>query len=253
MKKLLLIVLPFCLLVFTSSVNAQVDSLGIAIPIETSDEVISGDIICTEEGGLVRCSEGYQPSIYGVVTANPPLALESPDTPDSPLAVTTGDASVRVSAVNGSIAVGDLVTSSENPGVGQKATLNGFALGVAMESFESDNPNEIGEVLVSINIHPISSFAGSRTNLVSNIRQALSAPVVAPLDSFRYLLAFIIALISFALGFLYFGRVVRSGVEAIGRNPLASRTIQVTIVINIVITVVIVLTGLAIALLVLVI
>jgi hypothetical protein len=107
--------------------------------------------------------------------------------------------------------------------------------------------------LVSINIHPSSSFVGSRSNLVANIRQALSSPIVSPLDSLRYLLAFIIAIISFALGFIYFGRVVRTGVEAIGRNPLASRIIQATIFVNILITIVIVLTGLAIAVLILII
>jgi hypothetical protein len=77
--------------------------------------------------------------------------------------------------------------------------------------------------------------------------------VVAPLESLRYLLAFIIAIVSFGLGFLYFGRVIKTGVEAIGRNPLASRTIQATIFVNIVITIVIVGTGLALAALILII
>jgi F0F1-type ATP synthase membrane subunit c/vacuolar-type H+-ATPase subunit K len=181
------------------------------------------------------------------------LALESDDLAGLPLAVQSGDAIVRVSTVNGAIEVGDLITSSEMPGVGQKATVNGFVLGLALEAYGSTDPNDIGEILVSLNIHPSSSFVGSRTNLVANIRQALSSPVVAPLDSFRYLLAFIIAIISFALGFVYFGRVVRTGVEAIGRNPLASRMIQVTVLINIVITIVIVLTGLVVALLILII
>jgi F0F1-type ATP synthase membrane subunit c/vacuolar-type H+-ATPase subunit K len=232
---------------------AQVDSLGVALPVEVEEETQSGDIICTRQGGLVLCPEAYDPSIYGVVTASPSLALESDDLAGLPLAVQSGDAIVRVSTVNGAIEVGDLITSSEMPGVGQKATVNGFVLGLALEAYGSTDPNDIGEILVSLNIHPSSSFVGSRTNLVANIRQALSSPVVAPLDSFRYLLAFIIAIISFALGFVYFGRVVRTGVEAIGRNPLASRMIQVTVLINIVITIVIVLTGLVVALLILII
>ena len=252
-KKLLLIVFSFLFLALAKPAFSQVDSLGVAIPIEIEDEVVAGDIICTEEGGLTLCDEAYQPSIYGVVTGSPPVYLENPDLPESVLAINTGDAVVRVSTINGPIAAGDIITTSETPGVGQRGSVNGFALGIAVEAFESADPNDIGQVLVSINIHPTSSFAGSRSNLVSNIRQAISAPVVAPLDSFRYLLAFIIALISFALGFLYFGRVVRSGVEAIGRNPLASRAIQATIVVNIVITIAIVLTGLAIALLILII
>ena len=251
MRKFTLIVIIASLLALAEPTYAQVDSLGVAIPIQIEGDTQGGDIICSEEGGLTLCNEIYQPSMYGVITEEPPIALESPDF-DGPLAITTGEAIVRVSTINGTIAVGDIVTSSETPGVGQKATVNGFGLGVALEAFDSASTEDVGEILVSINIHPISSFVGSRSNLVSNIRQALSSPVVAPLDSFRYLLAFVVALISFALGFIYFGRVVRSGVEAIGRNPLASRTIQVTIIINIVVTIVIVLTGLAIALLILI-
>ncbi len=253
MEKISLAVLMMFMMSGLVPAHAQVDSLGVATPIVIEEETQAGDIVCSEEGGFILCADAYLPSIYGVIVENPPAALESTDLPDVPLVVTTGDAIVRVSTQNGEIVEGDIITTSERPGVGQKATVNGFALGIAMEGFASANPDDVGEVLVSINIHPTSSFAGSRSNLISNIRQALSSPVVAPLDSLRYLLAFVVALISFALGFVYFGRVVRSGVDAIGRNPLAARTIQVTILINIVITIVIVLTGLAIALLILVI
>lgn len=252
MRRLVLLLAFFLGLYSTKTVFGQVDSLGLAIPVQISGQVQSGDIICSSEGGFTLCDSDYDPSMYGVVTESPAVELSDP-AGNSPLVVTTGDAVVRVSTVNGPIAVGDIVTSSSNPGVGQKATVNGFALGVAMEEFSSASTEDVGEILVTINVHPTSSFVGSRSNLISNIRQALSSPVVAPLDSFRYLLAFIIALISFALGFIYFGRVVRTGVEAIGRNPLARRAIQATIVANIIVTIVIVVSGLALALLILII
>lgn len=237
----------------TSTIRAQVDSLGVAIPISITQEVQGGDILCSYDGGIDLCNEIYDPAMYGVVTESPPIALESSDLEGAPLVIQQGDVVVRVSSSNGAISAGDLVTTSEIPGVAQKATVNGFVLGTALESYESSDPDSVGEILVSINIHPTSSFVGSRSNLVSNIRQAISAPIVAPLDSFRYLLAFVIALISFALGFVYFGRVVRTGVEATGRNPLASRTIQAMVIVNILVTIAIVVTGLAIALLILVI
>lgn len=197
MKTIWLFVFGFLSLAFSfklTAVYAQVDSLGVAVPIQIEGVTQAGDIICSEEGGFTLCDEPYQPSMYGVIVETPPAALESPDF-DGPLALSSGEALVRVSTVNGPIAAGDIITTSENPGVGARATVNGFALGVAMESFESASAEDIGQILVTINIHPTSSFVGSRSNLVSNIRQALSSPVVAPLDSFRYLLAFIVALI----------------------------------------------------------
>ena len=57
---------------------------------------------------------------------------------------------------------------------------------------------------------------------------------------------------SFVMGFVYFGRVARSGIEAIGRNPLASRIIQFNVILHILISIVIVLVGLAIAYLILI-
>lgn len=241
------------LVFLAGSISAQVDSLGVAIPLSIDQKVVGGDVLCSYDGGISLCNEIYDPAIYGVVTDDPSIALESTDLSDAPLVVSQGDVVVKVSSSNGAISAGDLVTTSEIPGIAQKATVNGFVLGTALESYESPDPAAVGEILVSINIHPTSSFVGSRSNLVSNIRQAISAPIVAPLDSFRYLLAFLIALISFALGFIYFGRVVRTGVEATGRNPLASRTIQTMVIVNILVTIVIVVTGLAIALLILVI
>ncbi len=249
----ILFLLSILFLLFRGSIvfaHAQVDSLGVAVPIEIEGGIEPGSIVCSKEGGHFLCNEQYAASIVGVVVDKPPIAFVGQELP---LALNSGNAIVRISTINGVVKKGDLITTSEKPGIGQKATVNGFVLGMSLEDFSSGDPEDIGEILVSINIHPTSSFVGSRSNLVANIRQALSAPVVAPLDSLRYFLSFIIALISFALGFVYFGRVVRSGVEAIGRNPLASRAIQATVVVNIVVTVVIVLTGLAISLLILII
>jgi len=62
----------------------------------------------------------------------------------------------------------------------------------------------------------------------------------------------LVTITSFILGFVYFGRVARSGVEAIGRNPLASRIIQFNMLLHIVMSMVIVLIGLAIAYLILI-
>jgi len=75
------------------------------------------------------------------------------------------------------------------------------------------------------------------------LREGMSAPIFEPLDSLRYLLAALILLLSFVLGFAYFGRVSRTGIEAIGRNPMASRMIQISILMHILITTVIIILG----------
>lgn len=233
---------------------SQLDSLGVAIPTEvTADEVEEGDVLCLKEGGIDLCSTEYDPSMYGVVSAEPAMAFRHEDDDNLPLVLQKGNTLVKVSSSNGNIVAGDLLTSSEVPGVAMKATLNGYALGMALEDYNSEDQEAVGDIFVALNIHPIASAVTSRSNIIGSLRQALSVPVVSPITTFRYLLAFLIVLISFALGFFYFGRVIKSGVDAIGRNPLAKSAIQTAVLINIVITLVIVLTGLGVALLILII
>lgn len=237
---------------FAHSVAAQVTSSDIAFTVPVELTADPGEIICVEQSGYARCEENYASAIYGVVTATPAAALISHNSSESALVASRGKAIVKVSTTNGPIAIGDFITSSRIPGVGQKATRNGYVLGTALEVHDASDPNTIGTIPVAIAIHPTTAFSDAKTNLLDTIREALSAPTLTPLASLRYVLAFAVAVIAFTLGFVYFGRVAKTGVEAIGRNPLASRTIELTVLLHIVLTVVIVVIGLLIAYLILV-
>ena len=66
-------------------------------------------------------------------------------------------------------------------------------------------------------------------------------------------MAGIVALVSVLAGLIFFGKVARGGIEAIGRNPLASKMIWLSVVMNVVLTTAIMLVGVAIGYLILVI
>lgn len=255
-SRLKLLIYFLCIVTFLAggvSAHAQIDALGIAIPTEVAYEnPEEGDILCLKDVGIIPCSEAYDPSIHGVVSLSPAAAFRHEDDEELPLVLSSGNVIVKVNSQNGNIEVGNLITSSETPGVGQKADLNGFVLGVALEPYQSDDPNAIGTVYIALNIHPVASFLGSPSNIIGSLRQALSVPVLSPVATFRYLLAFLIALIAFALGFYYFGRVIKVGVEAIGRNPLAKKEIQFVVFVNVMITLLIIVAGLGISLLILI-
>jgi F0F1-type ATP synthase membrane subunit c/vacuolar-type H+-ATPase subunit K len=167
---------------------------------------------------------------------------------DQPLVVSTGNAPVRVNNANGAIKIGDLVTSSTESGVAHRADRAGYVLGTALEEYDSDT---VSTIYVSLNVHPSNSFTDSRSNLLETLRQGLVAPLLTPLAALRYILAAAVVVLSFVLGFIYFGRVAKSGVEAIGRNPLASRKIELTVLLNIILTIGIALVGFGIAYLIL--
>jgi hypothetical protein len=236
-----------------SPVSAQLSSSGIAISTPVADaNAQDGDIICTYETGNVRCDREYDTSIYGVISDNPAAAVEDEELENARLVISSGVATVRVSSLNGNITEGDFVTTSERAGIGMRADRNGYVLGMALETYESGDTEAIGRIQVMVNIHPTGSLTGSRGNLLQFIREGLAVPIFDPVESLRYILAVAIVLISFTLGMIYFGRASRAGIEAIGRNPLAKRVIQLTVVMNITLTIVIVLVGLGLAYLILI-
>lgn len=240
-------------LLTTSLVFAQVGSSGVAVSVPVQGEDVSdASLVCSGEGGFVECSELYDSSIYGVITDDPAAVFEGGEFEGSRPVMSTGTAVLRVSAVNGAIVVGDLLTSSEIPGVAVKADQDGFVIGAAMEEFDPVDSNAEGLILISLNIHPTIGLSGAASSLLTNLGRGLSLPVLNPLVSLRYLLAFAIVVIGFTVGFVNFGRVGRAGIEAIGRNPLARRAIQLSVFINIALGIVIIVGSLVIAALILI-
>lgn len=210
-------------------------------------EAQDGDIVSISGGGLIRTAVEYDANLYGVISDNPAVAIENTDVENARLVVTTGIARVRVNNQNGAIKEGDFITSSATPGIGKRVDMGGYILGIAMEDYDSA---DAGKILVSLDIR-YQSIYNARTNLVETLRLGIEAPFLTPLGAMRYLLAALIAIASFALAFLSFGRVARSGVEALGRNPLATRIIQITVIVNVILTIGILLVGLGIAYLIL--
>jgi hypothetical protein len=72
-----------------------------------------------------------------------------------------------------------------------------------------------------------------------------------PIKVFKYVVAGTLVVLSFLMSFFLFARTANKGIEALGRNPLASRTIQIGILLNVTIAISIVAAGIFIAVLVL--
>ena len=237
---------------FANKVTAQDVSTGFAISINVPDnDFQNGDLICASNNSFIKCNVPYDTSLYGVVTTTPASSIRV-ETQESPvLILDSGLARVRVTSIGGPITNGSFITTSEKAGLGQLATKSGYVIGVSIDEFNSENPDEVGEVVVALNIHP-ARISSARSNLIEILRQGFSAPLFDPLASLRYFLAATIVLASFAIGFVYFGRVATKGVEAIGRNPLASRMIQFAVLIQVLIMIAVFLIGLGLAYLVLI-
>ena len=233
-------------LLLTIGLLAQTSSSGVAVSVDLPTEgLIDGSIICSSDKGSVLCNAEYDPAVMGVYTENPAVLLENISLIGGKPVISSGKVYVRF---DGAIKKGDYVTTSKNAGVGQKSTRNGYILGSALEDFAGPS----GKVLVALGMRPATLNSGKADNLWEALRQGLSSLYLTPLSALRYAMAMLITLIAFVLGFIYFGRVARSGVEAVGRNPLAGKTIEFTVVVNVILTALIMGSGLLIAYLILV-
>lgn len=231
-------------------------SSGVAISIPISGEKVEdGDIISSTPEGYVVSQIPYDTAIYGVMVKNPAVFLgdlyEGVIAEGSYPVITSGKVYTRVSTANGNIKEGDFVTSSTNPGVGQRANAVGYVAGIALESYEGKEP---GLILVSLKPGYNTAVVGGNKgiNLLSNIKMAAASPFLTPLTSMRYLLAVLVTATAFFLGLRTYGRIAGTGIEALGRNPLAAKTISAGIVFNVIMSLAIIFGGLFLAYLILV-
>jgi len=243
------IIVLLLIIVFPGVANAQVTSSGIATKYLLSDTFPGGTVICIKQDSLTACEGAYDTGVFGVVTDQPAGAFtDQVEVENESFVINGGRAVIRVVTRGGNIQVGDLLTSSSVPGVAEKANRNGYVVAQALEDYSGDAE---GTILATIDIHQTTSFADVRTNLLELLRQGVAFPILTPLAVLRYILATVVLVSAFVIGFVYFGRMARTGVEAVGRNPLAMRTIQFNVVLNIVIMFGVFCIGLALAYLIL--
>jgi len=236
------------------NIFAQDLVLGVATTVLINDEKVNnGSIVSTSDKGFFLTTKPYDQSVIGVVALNPAVKIEgpTPTTGKSYPVVSSGNFKVLVSTINGPIVRGDSITSSTIPGVGMKATKSGFVLGVAQESYTSDDFKQIKPINVAVTMRHSAPRATLQRNLFDVANLSALAWTEEPLTVFRYLMAAFILIVSFILGFYIFGRVANRGVEALGRNPLAARVIQLGIGLNVLITVAIIGAGILVAILIL--
>lgn len=193
-----------------------------------------GDIVSFVDGKYGLSTVSYDSSLFGVINTNIPLTIRAAglDEKNSVSVISSGKSFVRVSTIHGDIKAGDYITTSVIPGIGARADGFGQVLGIALTNFSGRPKDEIGKIPVEVNIRsytPITTFAAS------------------PRQTTRYILAFVIAIGSIIIGFTYFGKVAKSGVEALGRNPLAARLIEFGIFMNLFLTLGIIAVGTIIA------
>lgn len=215
---------------------------------------IEGDVVTATTKGLVRANIGFDPKMFGVIQKQPLLVYRT-EVKGKPI-VRSGIAQVNVTTLNGPIQYGDYITTSAISGKGQRSTESGYTLGIALTAFTGESAPQIdgprgkvasGTIPVAIKIEYTEltnpRFAG---RLFGFLGTALLENVSDPKqigNVIRFIAAGLIVLLSFTFGFLTFSRSIAKSIEALGRNPLARSTIQLSMIINIALLVITAIVG----------
>lgn len=248
---LILVVFLFVVSTFNLNVHAQDDSAAIAISIPVSGtDIFDGSIVCATDKGYSLCERTYNPNMYGIVDLTTTIYFDGSKSGSYPI-VSNGKAYVLVKGGSDPIKIGDFITSSDSLGIGQKAQKSGYVLGTALEEYNETDSSKTSKVLVSISIKPAILSQQAGTNLIQMIKEGIDGAFLSPLSALRYVVAGIVVVATVVFGLMHFGKVAKSGIEALGRNPLAGKTIQFGILLNVLMTIGIMVVGLAIGFLIL--
>jgi len=234
---------------FLFSLNVALAQIGgYAIP-STYDifgeNVVSGDIISFSPVLNIHETTKIEgdDNMFGVVDTSPVVVFRI-GVNKLPI-VQSGEVFVNVTTINGSIKTGDIISSSQIEGKGQKFKAGGdYILGTALESFDgtlgsttvsySGDEYFVGTIKVLLNIGPyLDNRSNPRTPSTIFVRE--SGEIQTGLETiFRYITAALFALGTVFVVLKTFGPNIGKGIVSIGRNPLAKSSIQAMVVFNII-------------------
>jgi len=200
-------------------------------------------------------------AMFGVIVDDPVLYMESETIQSEKVRpiVRYGETIVNVSDIGGDIVAGDIITTSQIPGFGQKTNRQNatYILGFALkEMTPNGNFIETGEKRILLGTVPITlhmgpfltkegadfvAFGGKNfedliSKIVNDSNSNTSSDTNKDVDVFkifRYFLATIITISSIIVSMNRFSDTFKESVVSIGRNPLARSQIRSVLVWNI--------------------
>ena len=182
-------------------------------------------------------------SLVGI-TANKPLVALGDDTKQVQVVI-GGQTPAIVSDINGPIKIGDKITASPLQGVGMKAATSTEIVGTAEGNLADSHTTlqtvtdksgkqtqvHVGVIEVQVNVSyyvvDSSKLNGIVPTFLVNVGSSVAGKDVSPV---RVLIGFTRLLVGFIIAGILLQAGVRSGIIAIGRNPLAQGVLRRSLV-----------------------
>lgn len=192
----------------------------VQVPFTSDEQPIAGELVSQDNDGFIRTTKAYDKNFYGVVTADG----ESLDGVVNLYRTGT----VMVACNDTSITPGDLITTSDSPGIAQKAVKSGYIIGVATAGSTSSTDFPC---MVSVIVAPHFALIGSST-VTAAYNKTVGAIGDDPGMTLRYVIGALVLYSACILAVFTLGRSARAGIISLGRNPLAKKVILLSIIFN---------------------
>lgn len=213
-----------------------------------------------EPGTLVSLAEGSSNTavpatpamagrLFGIISKSSLLELSNNSSNDISVVV-NGSTPALVSDINGPINYGDPITASPITGVGMKATTSVQIVGTALGNLKDNitgqqtiNTTSGKPVTVNVGLVPIQVgityyvAPPSQDYMPGFMRNFANSIAGQPVSAIRTIAGFLVLLAGFGGAAVLLYTSVRTSLKAIGRNPLAGRTIRRSLIQVIVVSV----------------
>jgi len=232
----LMAVLPFAL---ATPAHAQTVTQGY----KADGNLQNGMVVRIKKGDpdtVQALTQNHETEMYGLVVAasDAPVSLSSDDKSQVYVA-TFGQYSVLVNTQNGVIHAGDRLVISSYAGVAMKAdTKHQVLIGKALQNFSDGSNAEghvklsdgstvaMGRVMTDIGVSRNPTYSGDVAPGVPHVLVEIASAVTdKPLTALRLYGSLVTVVIDFGLAGAIMYSGIRTGMNSIGRNPLAKKSI----------------------------
>lgn len=211
----------------------------------TDDKLIRGSIVSrstTDDSKVDAANLDNLDRLFGVVVRSDESALTITSDTAGVYVATTGKFEVLVTTISGDIKSGDYITASSISSMGMKAgDTQELVIGKSLQDFDINDPSMkigtttvksvdgkshdvvIGRVLADLDVKRNPRLSQSAPELLVNFSELVAGK---PVSLLRVYAALAVLIVAAALGgsMLYAG--IRSAFVAIGRNPLAKKSVM---------------------------
>lgn len=215
---------------------------------QTDAELAPGHIVSIDRDRVnfvIKANSDNAEDVLGVVSSEEGALLQMPSEGSNVEVITSGEADILVTDIDGAIRAGDKITPSPISGAGMRAISASRVIAVALEGFSSDiegaqgvtiqdaSGNDknisVGIIRAQIGVHDYIPQSEGKNIVFVTLQEAAQAITGRNVSVAKALIAAGIMLSTLIVVVMLLAGAIQGSMLSLGRNPLAKKTIFSTL------------------------